>query len=211
MAKKDSKNPNKLTDTQENITCSTDHCDTLLMHIHEQFAVNNTSTFGSLITLFVAMVASLGAYGYYTIELIKISSVSSRHVLIFVTTSCVVVLSIIAYISLYQGYRYRKEQKIIDKIRKHYDVKNEIFGKDKLIPWTAKDKTLCDFMPGFYCVFAFISLILIIIITVVTSCLTYSGTTWWLIGTTILSIFFIFYKWIKMFLNFRQKKRTIQN
>ena len=47
-------------------------CDQLLMHIHEQFAVNHTSTFGSLITLFAAIIVVLGSFGYYTIELIKI-------------------------------------------------------------------------------------------------------------------------------------------
>ena len=212
--------PTKPNGNEITTTASTDPRDALLMQIHEQFAVNHTSTFGSLITLFAAMVVVLGAYGYYTIDLIKekTDKTCASNVLIFVTSGCVVVFTIIAIISIYQGYKYRIEQLVIDNIRKHYDTKNEIFGKDEfdngnIVPWTAQGKGLRTYLPGFYNLFSFISAVLIIVITVVTLFLTSNINPWYtfkdyaycLIVTLILSLTFIICTWFHFFTKYDDK------
>lgn len=104
------------------------------MQLHEQYAKNNNANVSSIVTLFVTMLASVGAYGYVflhsenladfenEIDLIMQynSGKFSFVVLLVVAIAAIVVLMMIAYICVSLGCRQRKEQFIIYAIRRKY-------------------------------------------------------------------------------------------
>lgn len=104
------------------------------MQLHEQYAKNNNANVSSIVTLFVTMLASVGAYGYVflhsenladfenEIDLIMQynSGKFSFVALLVVAIAAIVVLMMIAYICVSLGCRQRKEQFIIYAIRRKY-------------------------------------------------------------------------------------------
>lgn len=104
------------------------------MQLHEQYAKNNNANVSSVVTLFVTMLASVGAYGYvflysenlanfeYEIDLTMLydSGHFSFVALLLVAIAAIVVLIMIAYICVSLGCRQRKEQFIIYAIRRKY-------------------------------------------------------------------------------------------
>lgn len=104
------------------------------MQLHEQYAKNNNANVSSVVTLFVTMLASVGAYGYvflhseilddfeYEIDSTTLydSEKFSFVALLLVAIAAIVVLIMIAYICVSLGCRQRKEQFIIYAIRRKY-------------------------------------------------------------------------------------------
>ncbi len=104
------------------------------MQLHEQYAKNNNANVSSVVTLFVTMLASVGAYGYvflhseilddfeYEIDSTTLydSGKFSFVALLLVAIAAIVVLIMIAYICVSLGCRQRKEQFIIYAIRRKY-------------------------------------------------------------------------------------------
>lgn len=152
MPKKDSTHCDTTNDTPKEETGLTGERDKLLMHIHEQFAVNNNSNLNTLITLFIALLAVLGSYGYTVIKIFDNGSVSCAS-LTFVSIVSFAVLTIIAFINIFQGYKFRSEQIIIDNIRFFYKLDEVTYDGKKVIPWEGKGKNLFDYCPGLYGLF----------------------------------------------------------
>jgi hypothetical protein len=109
----------------------------LEMQLHEQYAINSNAILGTMLTLFVALLAVIGAYGYVFLHTgnlmcIKSDTEFSFAGLIYTAIAAILVLSIIAWFSIIVGYRQRKEQFVTDAIRKqHYtiDEYNKIYPK----------------------------------------------------------------------------------
>lgn len=161
----------------------------LLLQIHEQFASNNNSLLSSIITLFVALIAVLGAYGYVILDYLKIAAVDSKLEstvavnnklepvysnwlsLVFITLSVLVVLLIMFLICCYQGYHMRKEQYTVDKIRQYMKLE-QCKCKDNglVVSWSSKGKNWWNYSLGLYGFLAKIIICVQIIITV-TSCI----------------------------------------
>lgn len=139
----------------------------LIKQIHEQFAVNNHSTFASLITLFIALIVVLGWYCNLVLQTFNHCEITSA-ALVFATLCCDITMVIIIIINLYQGLKFRKEQSIIDKIRNKFDKKGEFFGINGCVNWKLKKKSLISFLPGLYGVFFYLSSILILLINTCT-------------------------------------------
>lgn len=89
------------------------------MQLHEQYAKNNNANVSSIVTLFVTMLASVGAYGYvflhseipanfeYEFDLTTLydSGQFSFVALLIVANAAIVVLLMIAYICVSLGCR----------------------------------------------------------------------------------------------------------
>lgn len=170
----------------------------MIMDLHEQFAINHNSTLQSLTTFFIALLAVIGTYGLKAYDILISCSCSRRYALIFLSIACSVVLVIICYICIFQGYKFRAEQAVIDRIRSYFDDEKEIFGKQGIVPWSASGKTFCNFIPGLYGVFLRITCIVIFLLNVSSICiLTYPDcwTTpliWYLVGSIIFSWLIVF-------------------
>lgn len=100
--------------------------DSLLLHLHEQYAINNNANLGSMITLMAAVIAIIGGYGYVFLHLdmsVGKTQLLCTHPnfslvsLILAATVTTIVLAILKYICMYQGLAQRKEQFIIYAIR----------------------------------------------------------------------------------------------
>lgn len=111
------------------------------LQLHEQYAQNNNSYFGSIVVLISALLAALGAYGYVFINTSdklaenwneyfdNNTGLYSLDVLLLAGLIATFVLALCFHICIYQGTAQRKEQFIIDFIRrKEYGV--EKFDKD---------------------------------------------------------------------------------
>lgn len=127
--------------------------DELLAQLHEQYAINNNAGLSNIVTLLVAMFGVLGVYAYilvhtsldfsndFSLLYDKSTELYSLDVLILATTATFVVLGIIIYICIHQGYQPRFEQFIVHQIRLRYfddeDMQNIFptnytpFGKGK--------------------------------------------------------------------------------
>lgn len=101
----------------------------LELQLHEQYASNSNATLGSMLTLFVAMLAVLGGYGYVFINsyvengckfLIGEEKLYTAPALLVTTAAATSVLAAIAYICIESGYKGRMEQFITFAIRKKY-------------------------------------------------------------------------------------------
>ena len=104
----------------------------MLMQLHEQYAINNNANLGSMVTLLAALIAIIGGYGYVFLHL-DIANTSNVQFLclhpdfsfvslILIATATMVVLVILKYICMYQGFAQRKEQFIIYAIRYKYEL-----------------------------------------------------------------------------------------
>ena len=97
----------------------------LLKQLHEQYAVNNNASMGSVASLFVSMFTAVGAYGFVWIN----SGIESCQKFDFAdlafTAICAhIILLIMSYICMYQGTSQRLEQFITFKIRKDFGLVN---------------------------------------------------------------------------------------
>lgn len=104
--------------------------------LHEQYAINNNSNLSSVVTLFVALIAVFGGYGYVFIHSSlwfdfehfydNSTGLYSLDALLFVAMAVFVVIFYMEYICLYQGNHQRFEQFVTYAIRcKYYHEKPE--------------------------------------------------------------------------------------
>lgn len=144
----------------------------LELQLHEQYAHNNNSYFSSIVVLISALVTALGVYGYvfvrtkddwakswdnyFSTQLDKFS----LDALLLTGLVAIFVLTLCFHICVYQGSAQRKEQFIIDFIRKkYYNIKtidNKPFDK---IPFPKGyhpcNKNRRTFVQGLYLVFTY--------------------------------------------------------
>ena len=151
--------------------------DELLSQLHEQYAVNNNANLSSMVTLIVGVIAVIGYYGYVFVHTVDyfggcygmfIQGESfTMTTLILTYFSVVCVLAILMRLCIYQGIAQRKEQVIIEVIRKHYDTENEL---EKILPpsYTAKDKDKNNVIQGLFGEFVNTFKMIIIGLTIVT-------------------------------------------
>lgn len=135
--------------------------DELLLHLHEQYAINNNSNFSSIVIFIVALLTAFGGYGYIFIhsntkydfcKLIDDNGFFSIDGVIISALIVLFVIGIIARICIYQGISQRKEQFLIYKIRtiNKLHVNDERF---KILPpdYHPFNKEEIDVIQGLYC------------------------------------------------------------
>lgn len=99
--------------------------------LHEQYAINNNANTGSIVTLFVAMLASVGAYGFVYLHTKNAFSGESgifacekgvfyMDALILTAVAVIIIFLIMAYLCVSSGCRQRMEQFVTYAIRKEY-------------------------------------------------------------------------------------------
>lgn len=98
--------------------------------LHEQYAINNNSNLSSIITLFAALIAVFGGYGYIFIHsslhfdfgkmYSKCTELYSMDALVFAAMASFIVIAFMKHICLYQGYHQRFEQFVTYSIRHKY-------------------------------------------------------------------------------------------
>ncbi len=128
-----------VSDNGSNVQGGSNHktmADTLLEQLHEQYAVNNNSNLGSIITIIVSLVAVFGGYGYVYLNSIPIFSNKFSYLydkfsdayyldaLLLAFCASIIVIAILWCLCVYQGIHQRNEQFIIDAIR------HKAFGHD---------------------------------------------------------------------------------
>ena len=125
--------------------------------LHEQYAMNNNERMSSLITLFVSLIAVLGAYGYMFLHTSSQSASDlgciylenekyTIDALLLTASMCFVIIAIIQHLCIYQGAYQRKEQFIIYAIRQKYKIDDDLFPSG----YTPFGKTRRDFVQGIY-------------------------------------------------------------
>jgi hypothetical protein len=151
--------------------------DELLSQLHEQYAVNNNANLSSMVTLIVGVIDVIGYYGYVFVHTVDdfggcygmfIQGESfTMTTLILTYFSVVCVLAILMRLCIYQGIAQRKEQVIIENIRKHYDTSNDfknIFPES----YTARDKDKSNVIQGLFGEFVKTFRMIIIGLTIIT-------------------------------------------
>ena len=144
--------------------------DLLLSQLHEQYASNNNANLSSFVTLLVSMVGVFGIFAYVFVRSsLKFSNdfqslydsgseLYTMDVLILSAMVSIIVLGIIKYICLYQGFHQRYEQFITYAIREKYFGK-ENCEKSDIFPegYTPFGKQGLDIAQGLFGEFAKIS------------------------------------------------------
>lgn len=117
------------------------------LQLHEQYAINNNSNLGSVVSILVAMLAVFYGYGYiflhssiYFSEGLKNLYCNSKDIyaldaLVFAAIAVLIVTGILRHICLVKGYGQRFEQFIIFALRcKHYNYGNKNQKNPKIFP-----------------------------------------------------------------------------
>lgn len=125
----------------------------MLMHLHEQFAINHNENLGALITLFIAMLGVLGAYGAVLLDTdsFNASRISYECRILIVTLFADLILTILIYINAYQGYHVRKDQFITYRIRDYYNLEQLENADNKcVVNYSPFNKKGLDIFTGLY-------------------------------------------------------------
>lgn len=114
-----------------------DYCFELAKQLHEQYAINNNSNLSSVVTLFVALIAVFGGYGYIFIHSSlnfnfeemynKCTESYTMDALVLAAMASFIVIAFMKHICLYQGYHQRFEQFITYSIRSNYHMIDDNF------------------------------------------------------------------------------------
>lgn len=151
-------------------------------HLHEQYAINNNSNLGSIITLITTLLGVIGVFGYMFIHTTLEFAVDwggfyikdktyTLDVLLFAAFASYFILVIIFYLSAYLGTNQRKEQFITYSIRiSHYTKEKAIEDYENIFPkdYHPYNKNKSDFIQGLYGKICCIIKILFLIITILT-------------------------------------------
>jgi hypothetical protein len=150
--------------------------------LHEQYAINNNANLSSVIALLVSLFAAIGAYGYVFIHTsnypkccCSYGTVYDLSQLLFAAIAALVVLGIMLYVCIYQGFAQRYEQFITHAIRCKYhsqfmqqdDKQTQpfmIFPKG----YHPYGKKRCNAIQGLYGVFAKIISLVIFLLSIAT-------------------------------------------
>ena len=144
--------------------------------LHEQYAINNNANVGSFIAFVVAVFALFGFYGYvfvhsscdfttqgeyivdglYTLDVLLILTVVVSGMLCFL---CKIVLDL--------GYGHRRDQFIVEAIRRKYYTESE-YGKIFPEKYNPLGKKRNDFIPNFYHSFYWLFVIALFVIIMLT-------------------------------------------
>lgn len=184
----------------------------MLMHLHEQFAINHNENLGSLITLFVAMLGVLGAYGAILLDAGNFGGHFDYEERVIITTIFAdLVLTILIIINAYQGYHVRKDQFVIHRIRKFYGL-DRLQNNDgsSVVDYTPHKKNILTYITGLYGIFAGILFSVLVFLNVVSIIslnnlfAEINATTWLAIALLIICclciftiLFIIYYYWNK--------------
>ena len=197
-----------------------DHRSQIELQLHEQYATNSNAILGSMLTLFVAMLAVLAAYGYVFLRTppsgVKNGTTFSLAELIYTATAAIFVLAAIAWFSIISGYRQRKEQFIINAIRKRYYTDEEL---NKIFPkgYVPYGKGIVEALQFPYDTFFWLSVItsLIIILSLILKCVSeiqseLVAPVFCLIITVVVGSFLIISKLLKSFQKYRECEKEYE-
>jgi hypothetical protein len=198
------------------------------LQLHEQYAINNDSILNSIVVLFVGLFAAIGALGYVFINSTLFTQVRTSYSVdqvIITAIGCLVVLTIMAHICIYQGIAQRCSQFIVYAIRKKYHSQyenGETTVQDRIFPDNYKPfgKSGLGIVQGLYGEFLriiiFVTIIIIVMVSYVsycsmchtcTCCKCISYTTCWFWIGAIICILYVVYVYIKNL----SKYNNIQN
>lgn len=143
----------------------------LEMQLHEQYANNRNSILGGILALFVAMLSVIGAYGNVFLKThVPECQWCDHHFftldgLAWTAAAAIFVMFVIAWICIELGYLQRREQFIIDTIRKQHYTEKEYY---KIFPknYNPFDKGKISAMPTPYDVLFKISHLVAILVFV---------------------------------------------
>ena len=140
-----------------------DTSDNLLLQLHEQYAINNNSSMGAIVSLLVSMIAAIGAYGYVWTHCGFDSKEFVLTDLTFAAIGASFILLVMSYICMYQGTSQRLEQFITYKIRIKYQTDSGVFPKG-YEPYNKKELEVVQGLYG-----EFVKIFLFVLLFVVTS------------------------------------------
>lgn len=124
-----SKSNDKCEDRESNKTQEhQNNSNSLLLQLHEQYAINNNANLSSVITIIVAAIAVIGVYGYVFVHSTlcftdfgnlynSCTDLYSLDVLLLSSLTSILIVLIFICVCFYQGVAQRKEQFIIHAIR----------------------------------------------------------------------------------------------
>lgn len=134
----------------------------LELQLHEQYAINNNANLSSIIGLITATIVVVGFYGYAFVrssleysdsfKFLTDDGCYTMNTLLLMASGTVIILAILQYICMYQGYQQRNEQFIIYAIRcKYYQEKPEQ-AEDSIYPsnYTPFDKGMLQYVQGLF-------------------------------------------------------------
>jgi hypothetical protein len=129
--------------------------ETLENHLHKQYAENDNNRIGALISFTTGIIALFGFYGYVFVNTNRREywnfDMQEYLLMSLITTG---ILFFLAILALYLGYSFRRDHLIVGNIRKERYKKNKkrmknIFGK----LYSARNKSIWNFIPDFYNLF----------------------------------------------------------
>ncbi len=138
----------------------------LELQLHQQYAENNNAYFSSIVVLLAAILSTLGAFGYVYIRTNLLFSSDfgfmyacnqyTLEVMLLIAMASLVVLLICYIVCCYQGVAQRKEQFMIDSIRRKYYGKKFPEESDKVFyseynPYNKKDEDIVQGLYGLLC------------------------------------------------------------
>lgn len=109
------------------------------LQLHEQYAINNNSNLSSIIALFVAMLAVIGAYGYVYLHssciwdrtvMIGEDRLFTLNALVITAWAAIMTMFVMIYLCIELGMKQRFEQFITFAIRAKYYKTNKHSGYD---------------------------------------------------------------------------------
>ena len=126
---------------------------TLEDNLHQQFSENDNSRTTVFTSFLMGIIALFGFYGYVFVNTYKRENwnfdMQEFLLMSFITIGMIFFL---ALLSLNYGYSFRRDQIIVDNIRKkryNEEIMKKIFGKI----YSPLGKCFCEFIPGFYNLF----------------------------------------------------------
>lgn len=167
--------------------CTQRMVENLEKQLHEQYAINNNSNLSSALTLLCTLLAVIGVYGYVLIYSdlkwatdigrLELEGHYAIDVLLYTTIAAYYIVFVLYYICAFLGAGQRREQFIIDSIRrkafpKRKDGSGEPVLEDfDIFPenYHPYGKTKTEFIQGLYGEFMHFLVMLSVIITVMTA------------------------------------------
>ena len=138
----------------------------LELQLHQQYAENNNAYFSSIVVLLAAILSTLGAFGYVYIRtrllfssdfgLMYACNQYTLEAMLLIAMASLIVLLICYIVCCYQGVAQRKEQFMIDSIRRKYYGKKFPEESDKVFyskykPYNKKDEDIVQGLYGLLC------------------------------------------------------------
>ena len=152
------------------------------LQLHQQYAENNNAYFSSIVVLLAAILSALSAFGYIYIRTVLLFSNDfvficeknqyTLDAMLLIAMASLLILSICYIVCCYQGVAQRKEQFMIDSIRRRYYGKEFPKGSDKVFyndyhPYNKKNENIVQGLYGLFCTILLWCGVAILLLTII--------------------------------------------